>query len=145
MARLNRLFLVAAVLSGYGCGLLEPPVPETARVVIEGEAGSRVRLITATNFLAAVVPETSVTHIVVIQSDTTLATLPFQQEYAIRRDQQFFVQASRLDADLPDLHMSVFIDSDREFDETGPLRDGIFYRFVYMFNRRLTPDLEVEL
>lgn len=133
--------LVAAILL-TGCGLIEDPVPEEARLVIQGDAGKRVRLITSTKFVAAVT-ETGLTRVVIIESDTTVVTLPHNQTYSLRGDHRFFAEAAREDADFQLLRMEVYVDRRKQFDEGGPLVAGQPYRFVYTFNQAVTREIVV--
>jgi hypothetical protein len=45
----NAMLLLAALAAG-GCGLVEDPTPDEARLIVEGEAGKQVRLIISTKF-----------------------------------------------------------------------------------------------
>ncbi len=112
--------------------------------MLDSAGESQVQLVTSTRFVAGVTPE-GTTRVVIIRADTTFVTTPFQQTYTIRSDQQFFVEASRVDADIADLRMQVFIDTSKEFDEEGALVDAAPFRFVYVFNRFLSPKIEVVL
>jgi hypothetical protein len=133
------IFFLASVL---GCGLFDVPSPDEARVLIEGEAGKQVMVITSTKFVASV-NEDGQTRVVIFSSDTVLTTLPYERRYAIGGDQRFFAEASRLDADLQTVHLQVYLDEAKRFDEGGPLRDGQPYRFVSTFNQAVTREIVV--
>jgi hypothetical protein len=139
----GRTLAVALAIGVCSCGWFEDRRPDSARVVMQGEPGSRVQLITSTTFVSGV-DEAGVTRVVVIESDTTIATLPFDRTWDIAGDYRFFAQASRLDADLADLRMRVFVDAEVEFDDGGPLQAGIEYRFVYTFNQFYTSTIQVQ-
>jgi hypothetical protein len=126
---------IAAAATIGGCGLLDPPVPDEARVVIEGPAGARARLLTSTRFVAGLA-EDGGTRVVIVRSDTVEVDLPFESRHAIRADQRFFVQAEPLDEGVSGFRMRVFLDDRAEFDETGLLRTDAPFRFVYTFNQR---------
>ncbi|MGH7501618.1 MAG: hypothetical protein ACREL7_07650 [Longimicrobiales bacterium] len=128
---------------GAGCDWFDDPSPEEARVVIDGDAGTTITLIASSKFVAGV-NELGVTRVEILESDTILTSLPFDRTFDIRGDYRFFVQASRLDADVGSLRMQVFVDEDREFDEAGSLLADAPFRFVYQFNQFLTDVIEVE-
>ena len=130
---------VGLVLSGC----IEDPTPKRARIVINGESGKTVRVIMASEFVAAV-NEQGQTRVVIFSADTTMATLPFERTVSIERSQQFFAETSRAASDVANLRMQVFIDNNVRFDEGGLLRDRPF-RYVYTFNRPLTQDITVVL
>ena len=135
------LFIVGA-LAVAGCGWFDSPVPDEARVLIEGEAGKTVRLITSTKFFAAV-QQNGETRVIITVSDTVLATLPYNKVVRIEQDERFFVETARLDADLTTVRMQVYFDGRKEFDESGALTDGKPYRFVYTFNQPITREIVV--
>ena len=124
-------------------GCIEDPTPKRARIVINGEAGKTVRVIMASEFVAAV-NEQGQTRVVIFSADTTTATLPFEKTVSIEQSQQFFAETSRAAADVQNLRMQVFIDNKIRFDEGGLLRDKPF-RYVYTFNRPTTQDIQVVL
>lgn len=128
--------------SGTACELFEDPTPNEVRVVIDGDAGATVRVVKSTAFVAGV-NNLGVTRVEIIVSDTAAATLPFQGTYGISGDYQFFVEVSRMDADIANFRMRVYVDQDKEFDHGGILIPGGPYRFLYQFNRFFTDVLEV--
>ena len=134
-------FALAAVALSGGCNWLEDP-PEEARLVITGDAGKQVRLITATNFVAAVTEE-GITRVVIIEADTTLITLPHDRVYSLGDDQRFFAEAARQDSDFQSIRMEVYIDARKQFDERGALLAAQPYRFVYTFNQAITREIVV--
>jgi hypothetical protein len=135
------IVLSAALLLG-GCGLIEDPTPDEARLTIDGEAGKPVRVIVSTEFVASV-DERGQTRVVIFVADTVTTTLPFSRTYRINVDQRFFTETSRLDSDVANVHMQVFVDSRKQFDEGGPLTTGEPFRFVYTFNQAITRDIVV--
>jgi hypothetical protein len=137
----SALVLIAASLLA-GCGLLEDPSPEQARLVIQGDAGKQVRVITSTKFVAAVTEE-GLTRVVIIEADTTFVTLPHDVTFSLKNDQRFFAEAARQDDDVQSLRMEVYVDRRKQFDEGGPLVVGQPYRFVYTFNQAVTREIQV--
>jgi hypothetical protein len=136
------IVLVAASLVATACNWFEDPAPNEARLVIDGEAGTMVRLIVSTRFVAAV-NELGQTRIEIFESDTVVTTLPYERVYTIEKDQRFFAETARLDADLPNVRMQVFVDHRKQFDEAGALLSGQPYRFVYTFNQAITREIVV--
>lgn len=136
--------LVSMVLSlaVAACNWFDDPSPDEARLMIDGPAGTQVQLITSTKLLAAVTNE-GVTKVEVFDADTTNAVLPFESTYVIRDDQAFLALTSHLDANVETMRMRVFLDGTEEFDESGPLEEGVDYRFVYAFNQRVTPVIDI--
>jgi len=133
---------LAALLIVCGCGLLDDPSPNRARLLIDGQAGKSVRLIVSTEFVAAV-NDAGQTRVVIIKSDTLQVTLPYSKEYNIEDKQRFFAETARSAEDLSAIHMQVFVDSRKQFDESGALLPGQPYRFVYTFNQLITQDITV--
>lgn len=136
----SALLLSAVLLSAGGCGLVEDPTPNEARLTVHGDAGKEVRIIVSSRFVASV-NEIGQTRVVIFEADTLFTTLPFDRRYVIEQDQRFFAEASRLDTDLESLQMQVHVDGRREFDEGGALIEGSPYRFVYTFNQQITRDI----
>jgi hypothetical protein len=137
----NAMLLLAALAAG-GCGLVEDPTPDEARLIVEGEAGKQVRLIISTKFVASV-NQANQTQVVLFAADTVVTTLPYEAVYLINEDQRYFAEASWLETDLQNLHMEVAIDREVRFAEGGALRAGLPYRFVYAFNQPITREVVV--
>ena len=137
----NVLALLAASLLA-GCGLVEDPSPEQARLVIQGDAGKQVRIITSTKFVAAVTEE-GLTRVIIIESDTAFVTLPHDVTISLKDDQRFFAETARQDDDVGSVRMEVYVDRRKQFDEGGPLLAGQPYRFVYTFNQAITREILV--
>jgi hypothetical protein len=133
--------VLAAVWLTGACGLLlDNPAPEEARLVINGDGGKSVRLITSTEFVAAVT-EAGQTRVEMFVSDTLITTLPYERVFDIGDDQRFLVEASWIDTDLETVSVRVFLDDEKRFDEAGVLLEGAPYRFVYLFNQAITRDI----
>jgi len=130
------ILLAVSLLAG-GCGLLDDPSPNAARLVIRGDADKPVRLIVSSQFVSSV-NEQGVTGVVIIKSDTIVTMLPYEKVFRIEDDQRFFVETARLETDLQRVTMQVFVDGRKLFDEAGALLTSLPYRFVYAFNQRTT-------
>jgi hypothetical protein len=140
--RRTAIVLASVSLLAAACDWFENPAPEQARLIIEGDPGSTVRLVVSTRFVAAV-NERGQTRVEMFEADTVVATLPYERVYPIEDDQRIFVETSRLDSDLANLRMQVYVDGRRQFDEVGALLPGAPYRFVYAFNQVITRDILV--
>jgi hypothetical protein len=134
--------LLLSLLATAACDWFENPAPEQARLVIEGDPSRTVRLVVSTKFVAGV-SQNGQTRVEIFEADTVVTTLPYERVYRIEDDQRIFVETSRLDADLANLRMQVFVDDRRQFDEVGALLTGTLYRFVYTYNQALTRDIVV--
>lgn len=136
--------IVLALFSALcgACGWFDEPVPDRARMVIDGEAGKEVRIIISTRFVAAV-NEIGQTRVVLFEADTIVATLPYETVYTIGEDQRFFSETARLEADLQSIRVQVYLDNRKEFDQGGQLLLDQPYRFVYTFNQAVTRDVVV--
>jgi hypothetical protein len=140
---LTRLALAAALAAGTaGCGLLDPPVPEHARVVLTGPDGANVRLVTSSKFLAGITTE-GITRVEVLAADTFVVALPHDSRQRIRADQRFLALAEAIEGETAEFRMQVFIDESREYDAMGTLSDASLFRFVYTFNLRVTDQVQV--
>jgi hypothetical protein len=134
---------VAATLFASGCGvLLDNPAPEEARLIIDGEAGKPIRVITSSVFVASV-NDLGQTLVQLFEADTVFTTLPYQHVHGIDEDHRFFVEASRVDDDLESIHVEVYVDDRKQFDQGGTLIPDHPYRFVYTFNQATTRDIRV--
>jgi hypothetical protein len=76
-------------------------------------------------------------------ADTIYTTQPYQRTFRIDDDNRYFAEAARLDSDLDELHMQVYIDDRKQFDQGGILIDGQPYRFVYAFNPLVTREIVI--
>lgn len=125
------------------CGCIEDPTPKHARIVVDGAAGTPVRVIVASEFVASV-NEQGQTRVVIFAADTVTTMLPYEKTINIEAAHQIFAETARADADVENVRMQVFIDGNIRFNEGGLLGDRPF-RFVYTFNRPTTADIEVVL
>ncbi|MGH7461425.1 MAG: hypothetical protein ACREMA_10395 [Longimicrobiales bacterium] len=140
MKRVSYLLMTAGLLAG--CNWFDDQVPEKARLVIQGDAGKQVRLITSSKFISAIT-EDGLTRVVIVEADTTFVTLPHTATYSLKGQARFFVEAARQDVDFQTVRMEVFVDARKQFDEGGPLVVGQPMRFVYTFNQAVTREIEV--
>ena len=135
------ILLAAAVLIG-GCSEFDDPTPEEARVVIDGDAGKTIRLIISTKFVAGT-NEFQQTRVEIFVADTVAVSLPYSRTYRIDRDQRFFVESARLETDLANVNMQVYIDGRKVWVDGSSLVAGRPLRFVYMFNQTVLREIVV--
>ncbi len=133
--------IIALVFGAVGCDWFDDPRPNEARLVVQGDAGKQVRVITSTRFISAV-NEAGETRVVLLQADTVFTSLPIDKVYTIGGE-RFFAEAARLDTDFQTVRMQVYLDRAKRFDEDGPLIEGQPYRFVYTFNQTATREIIV--
>jgi len=123
-------FLLAVLCTSWlvlgGCDTLSPDRPDEARVVLEGVEGTTVRLVTSSVFLsqrnALYDPETRVLlgdtlNVLLLESDTVMVTLPFEQKYDISNEERFYAEIFRLTPAEDGLYSRVWIDSNLRLDK----------------------------
>jgi hypothetical protein len=81
--------------------------------------------------------------VLLIDADTLLAALPYEQSYNIRRDQRFYVRMNRLAPGTDDLYARMWIDGELKF-EKQPDANQDSVQFIYNFRGAPGQD-EVEL
>lgn len=132
----STLLLLLLAAAGAGCSWFEDPSPDRARLVLDGDGGTPVRVVTSVEFLASVQGDgRSVVQL--LTADTAYRVLPFDTTYVIRDHQRFFVEVSRDTSDLASIRVQVLLDRVSRFDEEGPLLEDSPFRFVYTFNQRI--------
>ena|SRR5687768_13475877 len=137
-----RMIVAVTALLLAACDWFENPSPEQARLQIQGDTGKVVRLIVSTEFVAAV-NEQNQTRVVLFRADTLFTKLPFERVYNIESDQRFFAEMARLDTDVENIHMLIYVDRSKKFEEGGLLIPDRPYRFVYTFNQTFTREISV--
>ena len=138
------LTLVAAAgLSACNSLLGDDPTPRTVRFEVLGGAGADVEIIVSREFIAATT-ETGVTQVEVFLSDTVLTALPYEQELDVSLQRHFFVQVTPTDTlDIPDARVIVSINGEERFNDSGVLPVDPPFRYVYVYNQRVTRVIEV--
>ncbi len=134
--------LLAAVTLGGCSAILDDPTPENIHFAMRGEAGTRVRAIYSTQFVAGL-NEFGVTRVQVVRADTVVHEIPFQRAMNISIDRRWFVQAESVDGDTLSVQVIVNVDDRGLVDEAGGIFPGEPWHFVYSFNQLLTRDLDV--
>jgi len=134
------VFLLIA--SASGCGLVSDPAPDTARVLVEGEAP--VSLVVSTAFVAGNRSDglgQQSLDVEVIEADTVAISLPFEQSYNIKREQRFLAQIiPRTDSTSVDsVQLDGFIDGRQRFSSIATEADSLL-QFVYIYQGSAPPD-----
>lgn len=135
------LFLLGSVCAG--CGLVSDPAPDTARVVVGGEAEDPVSLVVSTAFVAenrsAGFEQTL--DVQIIDADTLDITPPFEQTFDVQREQRFLAQIiPRTDStSVEAVQLEGFIDERQRFSSTATEVDSLL-QFVYIYQGSAPPD-----
>lgn len=144
----RRRALAVAVLLGLGgvlgCAAFEDPTPENIFLVMEGPDGMEVRVVYTTDFLAGV-NELGRTEVRIFGADTVLQTLPIDTVVNIAIPRQLFVEVLPANGDTVDVDVVVDVDNRNLVDRSGKIYPEDPWRFVYVFNRRLTSIIDVVL
>ena len=143
----RKYILAVALLTvfvGTGCGAFEDPTPTDIFFELRGEAGTQVDVVYSTQFIAGV-DEFAVTSVQIFQSDTVRHTLPVDTVINIAIDRQFFVMVLPPEEGALEVDVLIDVDDRNLISESGGIFAGTPWTFVYMFNRRLTRVVEVEI
>ena len=134
--------MAVLALMAAACGILEEKWPKEISFEMRGGAGLRAQVIYATNFTAGV-DELGVTHVQVFSSDTVFHTLPVDTVMSIARDQRWLVQVQTVAGDTLDVSVVVDVDDRNLVSESGGIFPDTPWRFVYVFNQRVTRSVDV--
>lgn len=116
------LTLTLAVVAGCESPLADDDgVPEHARVLIDGEPGISLRLVTSNNFEQTQDPETGAMQIRVLNADTATVVVPVDQQFALGPLARILVRLSNPDTVPVEVRMQVILGTDKKFDQTVDL------------------------
>jgi hypothetical protein len=106
---------------------------DEARVIITGESGVPLQLLTTTDFVASRDPETGELVPTILTTDTTiLATLPHDQVYTVTGWDRFLAKLVNPDtAVTATIQMRVLMDGREVFNQRATMRDASLAFFVY--------------
>ena len=135
------LLLIVGGLGLVGCDWFEDQRPEEVTVLVTGDDGVTVEVITSMKLVAART-ETGETRVQLIEADTALVTIPWSQKYNIAGDYRFFLQVSNAGAADPVVNAEVLLDGKPRYNQGGILRE-VPLRFLYLFNQRMGAVVEV--
>lgn len=143
MRRFAGALAVAATLVAGACEIFEDGTPRRILFEMEGDRGGlRAKAIYSRDFVAGV-DETGVTHVQVFSSDTVLHTLPIDTVMDIADEQQWFVQVETLAGDTLAVSVLVDVDGRTLVSRSGGIFPDEPFRYVYVFNQRLTESVDV--
>ena len=143
MRRFAVALVAATALLAGACEIFEDGTPTQIFFEMEGEEGGlQVRVIYSKDFVAGV-DEMGVTHVQVFASDTVLHTLPIDTVINIADEQQWFVQAETLAGDTLAVNVVVDVDDRNLVSRFGGIFPNEPFRYVYVFNQRLTESVDV--
>ena len=133
--------LLVALAAMSACGL-EDLTPTTARLRLQGGAGTQVTVVYSTTFQAGV-DEDGVTRVLIFDSDSVTVGLPTELTVDIVENRQVFFQVLPVDAEIVTLQAVVDIDGRVQVDESGDVHVSDPWRYVYVFNQLLTRTIDV--
>ena len=122
--------------------------PEELRVLIESDEVSSVKLVISPYFLQIPDPECPQVcepRIQLVQADTTSEAMPFERIFDFTSRQQYFVEVFVEGEQSATVAMQILIDGTVWFDDFRRLQlvgedgDQESLRFVYEFNKLVTP------
>ena len=143
MRRFTGVLAAAIVLVAGACEIFDDGAPRQIFFEMEGdEGGLRARAIYSRNFVAGV-DEMGITHVQVFSSDTVLHTLPIDTVINIADEQQWFVQVETLAGDTLAVNVQVDVDGRTLVSRFGGIFPDEPFRYVYVFNQRLTESVDV--
>ena len=143
MRRFAGSLVAAALLLAGACSIFEDGTPTRIRFEMDGEEGDlRVRVTYSKDFVAGV-DEMGITHVQVFSSDIVLHALPIDTVIDIVDEQQWFVQAETLAGDTLAVNVLVDVDGRTLVSRFGGIFPNEPFRYVYVFNQRLTEDVDV--
>ena len=129
-------------LTTAACGILEEKWPKVVSFEMRDRVATRAKVIYARNFTAGV-DDRGVTQVRVFSSDTVLHTLPVDTAMSIAREQRWLVQVETLAGDTLDVRVVVDVDGRELLSESGGIFPDDPWRFVYVFNQRVTRQVDV--
>ena len=138
LLRRRRTWIAMAILAALvGCGLfeVEDSAPETARILVEGDAGLQVQVATSTRFLAGASAsggEPSVS-LQLLEADTVARSLPMDETIDVRSTGRIYVVILATPDDTPAIvTFEAWLDGERKAVQTADLSQGdLTFLFVF--------------
>lgn len=134
------LFLLLMLATG-GCSWWEDPSPEFVRVMIDSDDDA-LMLITSTRFFQTT-NEIGEVGVQVFDSDTTIASFPFDQSWNIKDEQRFLLMGFAPDSSAVTVRMRILLDGDLDYDKTVTVLMDDPVRYIYLFNQQILQDFEL--
>ena len=142
MRRFTIALAAAVVLLAAACGIQDGWPRQVSFGMESEEAGARAKAIYSRDFVAGVDAE-GVTHVQVFSSDTVVHTLPIDTVIDITADQRWLVQVETVDGDTLAVTVRVDVDDRNQVSRFGGIFSDQPWRYVYVFNQRITDELDV--
>lgn len=134
--------MLLALLSAAACESLAEPEPSLARILLEGEEGEIVELVTSREFVLTR-NRGEVLRVNLFSSDTLLTPLPYDGTRELAGEGRIFVEASARGDGVDAFRMRILLDDEPTFTEAGPLLAGAPFRFVYDNGELFTSTMQV--
>lgn len=118
--RVGHSILLSVLLAGswlvLGCGILDEGDPTSARVVIEGEDGHPIQLVTTHDFLITVDQDGENREIFINSADTSAITSPFEKRYDLGPSKRFYATFSSAQVAPSPVSVRVYVGGDLRLD-----------------------------
>ena len=134
--------LPAALVLAAACAAFEDWTPEEISFGMTGSEGLGARVVYSTEFSAGVGVD-GVTSVLVYASDTVDHTLPIDTSMSIARDQRWLVLVEPSAGETLEVDVSVSVDDRSLVVESGSIPPEMPWRYLYVFNQKITRDVEV--
>ena len=125
--------LALLVVSSCSMGTDSGDRPTSARVRVEGASSQRLTLVTAMDFYEQYSPDTGETSAVVVEADTSVITLPYDQTLDISSTGSVYVELRNFAADSATVRLRVDLDNGQTSDRTATLLDDAGLVYYYLF------------
>lgn len=136
--------VVALLVTAVACEVFRDPSPEMVSVRVSGETGIQVRSIYSKIFTVGL-DELGVTQVSVFNADTVIQPLPIDTIINIALERQFFIQVETITGDTLALDIVIDVDGANKLRKSGGIFDMSPFRFIFLFNRLLTDQVNVIL
>lgn len=107
--------------------------PEQARLRLVEESSASIEVVTSTRFGRGI-GDAGQTVVDLLTADTQRVSMPLDRTFDIRSTERFYVEVLEADSTSELVHMQVWIDGEKKYDQTADLLAGGVLRFVYTFN-----------
>ena len=132
--RVGHSILFSVLLAGswlvLGCGILDEGDPTSARVVIGGEEGHPIQLVTTHDFLLTVDQDGENREIFLNSADTSTVTAPFEKRYDLGPNKRFYATFSSAQVAPSPVSVRVYVGGSLRFNR-GTIFDEEVLEFVF--------------
>ena len=108
--------------------------PSQARILVDGTAAESMELITATDFIEMVDQSDQTTEYVLLDSDTVMIDLAYDQTVDIVTLGSIFFQLKYEPVEPANIRMRVWLDDELQIDQPATMSEGaaLIYSFIYL-------------